>query len=68
MAYNPTQGVIVDGRIIEAADLMNEFTAISVATKENAANATTAAAKAREEAIQHTDDAFAQFNIDGGTF
>lgn len=68
MAYEPTKGIIVNGRIIDADDLMNEFTAISVATKENSTKSTTEAEQARVDAVKHTDDKFSALNIDGGTF
>lgn len=68
MAYEPTQGVIVNGRIIDADDLMNEFTAISVATKENSAKAETVAKQAEEAAKTYSDGKLAEFKVDGGTF
>lgn len=70
MSYNPTQGVIVDGEIIEADDLMNEFNAIAVETNALASQISTQAAQTEQAAKSYTDTtvAAAVATIDGGTF
>lgn len=68
MAYKPVQGLFVNGRIADATEVLNEFTAISTETDSLANSITTASAKALEDAKKDTDDKLAAFAIDGGTF
>lgn len=68
MAYTPTKGVFVNGRIIDADDILNEFTAISIATKENSEASKTLSEAAKKEATDYTDNQLISLKVDGGTF
>ncbi|AHK11867.1 hypothetical protein CHOED_07 [Vibrio phage CHOED] len=69
MAYNVTPGTIVNGRIIDAVDLLNEFTAISIASKDAESKIEDAKAAAIQDSKTYTDTTLAaETIIDGGTF
>lgn len=68
MAYTPTQGVFVDGAIIDAADFNTEFALISSGMAQDKDELTQAISDSLNSANQYTDSAIAALNFDGGTF
>lgn len=66
MAYEPTPGIFENGRIADATEILNEFTAISAATKENTTHIDSQSQVQLEESKKYTDTKLAAFTIDGG--
>lgn len=68
MPYEPTQGVIVNGAIIDADDLANEFQAISLFSKEVETKVDNNSQAAIDTSKKYTDAQVAGIIVDGGTF
>lgn len=68
MSYTPTPGIFVNGRIADAVEVLNEFSAISVATKENATKIESATQKQLQASKTYTDTELGKINVDGGSF
>lgn len=66
--YTPSKGIFVNGRIADAADMVNEFSAIATGIIEIDNKVTTAADDAEKTSIAHTDARFNDLVIDGGVF
>lgn len=67
--YTPTQGKIINGRVADADDIMNEFSAISQTFQSAQDETEKKLQETLEAAKTHTTEAMAGIqNIDGGTF
>lgn len=68
MAYTPTQGVFVDGEIIDAADFNTEFALISSGMAQDKSELEAAISQALFDAKAYTDSELDAFVVDGGVF
>lgn len=68
MAYTPTQGVFVDGEIIDASDFNTEFALISTGMAQDKSELEDAITQALADAKTYTNQAIDNLIIDGGTF
>lgn len=66
--YTPTKGIFVNGRIADAVDLVNEFSAVASGIVEVDNKVVSATSEAETAAKAYTDTKFAALIIDGGSF
>lgn len=66
--YTPSKGIFANGRIADATDIVNEFSAVASGIAEVDSKVVSVTTESATETRAYVDTQLASLKVDGGTF